>query len=242
MTEQKLDISGQIDRLIKLQQVDSVIYQLKAELEQKPVLIETLKQQTEQEKKDFQSKKDSLKHFQVKRKEREVDLESKENEIKKLNIQLYQLKTNKEYEAMQLQINGLKADCSVLEEEIIKLMDEIEKQEQDSANEQKQLEQKQKESDLHIKKIEEEIKMIEQNLASEQEKRKAIALEIDKKILHKYEKILEAKDGLAITPVLNDACGGCYMQLPPQVINEIRLKNDIICCQLCLRILYDKGE
>ena len=162
--------------------------------------------------------------------------------MKKLNIQLYQLKTNKEYETMQHEINGLKADCSVLEEEIIKLMDEVEEAESNIANEQKQLEEKQQQVDSEIKKIEDEIKSIERELVKEEEKRKQIAVEVDPKILSNYERILEVKDGLAIVPVVNNSCGGCYMQLPPQVINEIKLKNEIIYCQICSRILYDKAS
>ena len=69
-----------------------------------------------------------------------------------------------------------------------------------------------------------------------------MAKDIDPRVLANYEKILDAKDGLAMVPIVEDTCGGCHMQLPPQVINEIRLKNEIIYCQICSRILYDKGE
>ena len=93
---------------------------------------------------------------------------------------------------------------------------------------------------MDIKKIEDEIKSIESQLAQEETKRKQEAAAVDANILSKYERILEAKDGLAMVPIVNDTCGGCHMQLPPQVINEIRLKNEIIYCQICSRILYDR--
>ena len=35
-----------------------------------------------------------------------------------------------------------------------------------------------------------------------------------------------------------DACGGCNMNLPPQVINEIMMKKNLIFCESCARILY----
>jgi len=242
MPEQKVDIAQQIERLIKLQEIDSVIYRLKAEREQKPEEMQELNQQIEQEQKIIEDAKKSLKELQAKRQEKEVELETKESNIKKLNTQLYQLKTNKEYEAMQLEINGFKADCSVLEEDIIKLMDVIEEEKSKIADKQKVFEQKKQQITSQIKKIEYEIKFIEGELIKEEEKRKQASGEIDSKILSNYEKILKAKDGLALVPVVNNACGGCYMQLPPQVINEIRLKNEIIYCQMCSRILYDRGE
>src|SRR3989338_9524733 len=68
---------------------------------------------------------DGLKTIQVKRKEKEVDLASKETTMKKYNLQLMSVKTNKEYTSLQNEIEGLKADNSVLEEEILNFMEEI---------------------------------------------------------------------------------------------------------------------
>ena len=242
MAEQKVDIAQQIDKLIKIQEIDSVIYRLRAEKEQRPQQIQQLKQQSEQEKKVLEDNKNSIKQLQLGRKEKEIELETKESEVKKLNVQLYQLKSNKEYETMQNEIKGLQADGSVLEEDIIKLMDAVEEAEKGLTGEQKQLEQKQQEINVQIKRIEDEIKSIEDGLAKEEEKRKQVTIGVETRILSNYQRILKAKGGLAMVPIVNSTCGGCHMQLPPQVINEIRLKHEIIYCQMCSRILYDKGE
>lgn len=242
MTTPKIDIAQQIDKLIDLQAVDAVIYKLKAEKQQKPLWIEQLKLQFEDEKKAAEDAKNSFKQLQVKKKEKEIELEIKETGIKKLNVQLYQLKTNKEYEAMQQQIGLAHADCSVLEEDILKLMDAIEQEEKNVSKKQKEIEQKQQEINAQIKQIEQQISVIEADLLKEEEKRKAIAFDVDHKILSHYERILEGKDGFAMAPIVEHTCGGCHMQLPPQVINEIRLKQDIIYCHICSRMLYDKGE
>ncbi|MFH0732204.1 MAG: C4-type zinc ribbon domain-containing protein [Candidatus Omnitrophota bacterium] len=239
MTQQKVDIAQQISKLIHLQEIDSVIYKLNAEKQQKPQQIQQLNQQMEAELKLFEDKKGSLRTFQLKHKEKEMDLEHKETEIKKLNTQLYQLKTNKEYEIMQIEINKHKADKSVLEDSILQLFDDIENAEL-KVNEEKQiLEKKQQQISAEIKSIEGQIKAIENELTSQEAIRQQAAAEVDSKILSNYDKILTAKDGLALVKVENDACGGCNMHLPPQVINEIKLKNEIIYCQMCSRILYD---
>jgi len=242
MTTQKVDIAQQIEKLIKLQGVDAVIYKLRAEKEQKPLQIQALQQQIEQEGKFVEDSKNTLKQHQLKRKEKEIELETKETNIKKLNTQLYQLKTNKEYDAMQHEIKLMQADRSVLEEDILKLMDVIEVEEKSIAKRQKEFEQRQQDINAQIKKVEEDIKFVENELAGLEEKRKQMAAEADPRILANYERILEGKYGLAMVPIVEDTCGGCHMQLPPQVINEIRLKQEIIYCHICSRILYDKGE
>jgi len=60
-------------------------------------------------------------------KDREIELASKEENTKKLQAQLYQLKTNKEYNVMLQQIQDSKADASLVEDKILEAMDKIDK-------------------------------------------------------------------------------------------------------------------
>ena len=68
--------------------------------------------------------------------------------------------------------------------------------------------------------------------------REKIVPDIEKQVLARYEKVLKNKDGLAIVPIEHNACGGCHMNLPPQIVSEAKLKEDIIVCGSCNRILY----
>ena len=69
-------------------------------------------------------------------------------------------------------------------------------------------------------------------------RRSELAARVDPKSLSKYERLLKNKDGLAIVPISNEACQGCFRILPPQVINEIRMKEGLVVCDSCARILY----
>ena len=88
------------------------------------------------------------------------------------------------------------------------------------------------------KKVEEELKQIESSLAKLDSDRSQLVARINKNNLSKYERILYGKDGLAMVPVKNEACGGCHLNLPPQVINEIKMLRELIFCESCARILY----
>ena len=70
--------------------------------------------------------------------------------------------------------------------------------------------------------------------------RGAITAKIEKKILSLYEKLLINRSGLAVAPVVGGSCQGCFALLPPQIINEITMKNQMVICDGCARILYSE--
>ncbi|MBN8662933.1 MAG: hypothetical protein J0L83_00035 [Chitinophagales bacterium] len=63
---------------------------------------------------------------------------------------------------------------------------------------------------------------------------------IDERLLYSYDRIRKSyRNGLAVVPVERDACGGCFNSIPPQRQSEIRLHKKIIVCENCGRILVD---
>ncbi|MEY2639647.1 MAG: hypothetical protein RIR90_1129 [Bacteroidota bacterium] len=63
---------------------------------------------------------------------------------------------------------------------------------------------------------------------------------IDERLLYSYDRIRTSyRNGLAVVPVERDACGGCFNSIPPQRQSEIRLHKKIIVCENCGRILVD---
>jgi predicted nucleic acid-binding Zn-ribbon protein len=50
------------------------------------------------------------------------------------------------------------------------------------------------------------------------------------------------RNGLAVVPVVRDACGGCFNSIPPQRQSEIRSHKKIIVCENCGRILVEQEE
>lgn len=239
---QKINVEEQINLLIKLQVLDAQLYRLRKERESKPKLIEELEAQRNQEQTAVKNLEEKIKALHLKRKEKEIDLQEKEENVKKLQLQLYQIKTNKEYQAMQHEMEGLKADNSRLEDEILLMMEEADKLGQELTKEKGLYAEAEKRLAEDRKKIEEEIVNIENEIADLESQRKELSGMVYKDVLSKYEKILVNRDGLALVPVKSHACQGCFINLPPQVINEIKMKDKIIICENCARILYIENE
>ncbi len=231
-------ISEQIKILAELQKIDSDIYVLKTELAEHPEIRKAADQEFDRKKTNLKAAEDAQRAVQVKQKELEVDLASKEEKIKKHQGQLYSLKTNKEYQAMELEIKGLKADNSLLEEEILKFFDSIEEAKAKVQKEKELLSGEEKKHKAEVDALEKRASEILAEVQALEEKRKVFLPSIDPKILPQYERLLKNREGLAIAPIRNNSCGGCNIGLPPQIVNEARMQEKFLTCESCARMLY----
>ena len=232
------DLKKQLDNLIRLQTIDSEIYGLNREKESKPQEIQVLEAAFEEKKQSLAALEKNLLDLQKQRKETELDLASKEEGGKKLQSQLYSLKTNKEYQTMLQQIQGSKADASVIEDKLLSLFDQGDKVKNETEKEKQRLKEEEKIFLEQKKKIEDRVKEIDDRLSQLEAQRKQVAPDVETKILAQYERIIKSRDGLGIVNVKNNSCGGCNMLVPPQVINLIKMYERIITCEMCNRILY----
>ena len=238
-----MDLKEEIRKLIELQEIDSRIYSLSREKDlDKPSALAGLKEDFETSKSTLSSIEEELKKLQLKRKEKELDLSSKEENIRKSQTQLYQLKTNKEYQAKLSEINSLKADISVIEDDVIKVLDEIEKKEDELNGAKARLGEHEKIFKDNQKKINDEIRQLESEINSLYSKRDIISKDVDPKILSVYERLIKTRSGLAIASVDDYNCSACHMRVTAQTINEIKMYKDLVFCEMCVRILYIKDD
>jgi predicted nucleic acid-binding Zn-ribbon protein len=165
-------------------------------------------------------------------------LESKEGSIMKFQSQLNQVKTNKEYSALEGEIARTRADNSLIEEDVLKIFDQMDAETQKILKEKEFLKAEEGKLAQQKKKFDEEVGRIKTEAEGLNAQRAILAGKIDKAILAKYNRIIKSKDGLAVVPVTGDSCQGCFRILPSQVIHEIRTKKELVCCGSCARILY----
>ncbi|MDP3786275.1 MAG: C4-type zinc ribbon domain-containing protein [Candidatus Omnitrophota bacterium] len=239
---QKINVEEQLNILIRLQALDAQLYRLRKEREAKPKLIEELEARRNEEQAAVKGIEEKSKTNQLKRKQKEMDLQTEEESVKKLSTQLYQIKTNKEYQTMQHEIEGHKADNSLLEDEILAIMEEADSFSKELIKERELFAEAERRLNEDRKKIEGEIAVIDNEIANFESQREELTAQVDKKVLSQYEKVLANREGVALVAVKNHACQGCFINLPPQVINEIRMKDKITVCESCARILYIEND
>jgi len=161
--------------------------------------------------------------------------------IKKYEVQLNEVKNNREYDAIskEIEIQGL--DIQVSEKKIREFGFEIASKTQVYEKALGDLEARK--ADLDAKKAELDTITSE----TEKEETELIALadkaipNIEERLLFAYNRLRSnAKNGLAVVTIQRDSCSGCFNQIPPQRQSDIRQRKKIIVCEHCGRILIDE--
>jgi predicted nucleic acid-binding Zn-ribbon protein len=226
-----------VKQLVSLQTIDSKFDALQLQKGDLPFMIEEA--ETDLESKIV--KKSELENVIAKgeadRRMFQMEIEAGNDKLKKYEEQLYKVQTNKEYDAISLEIDTKKMEIKELENKILQSLEEeeelkstIEELKQGIERLEEQLLEYRKELDEITEQTQEE----EKRLNKEREK---ILADIDKRYQWQYERIRKAKDGLAVVQIKKNSCGGCFSAIPPQKIVEIREMNRLYTCEHCGRIL-----
>ena len=231
-------MSKWLESLRALQGIDAKLYGLRSDERALPRALEHAKQMVAEQQANAQAVEARLKTLQVKQKEKELDLSTREEQVKKLQLQLFQVKTNKEYGAIQQMIEQAKADASLLEEDILTLLDTVEHAKQEHAAARQRVATQQDALRAEESRITRELEAIREQIGALERERQALLPSVDPATLSTYERVLVNRDGLALVPLINSSCGGCHMVQPPQVISETYLKAKVVLCGHCSRILY----
>ena len=228
-----------IEILKQAQTLDRELYLAEQQVQRVlPEEKERLRQELEMQKRHLLQLEEELKKIQLKQREKEKQLGEKEANIKKFDGQLSQVKTNKEYSALQQEIASLKADNSLLEEEIIKALDSVEAAEVEVRKEKDRLKQVEKEFQTRQNEIAQKEKTLSDTIEMLKKSREEIMRQVAPDARSLYDLIIQKKQGLALVRVNGEICGACQLQLRPQLINEVRLGRELIVCENCSRILY----
>ena len=174
------------------------------------------------------------------RQEKEQLLQEESKKATEKRMRMNRIKNIKELQALQREIDQIKLGNSQLEEELIKLMEEAESYA--SALRAKEEELKQLEAAWREKQgeIEAQVAGIERAVAEASALRQAIATQLNRELIERYELIFSRRGGMAVVTVSDGICQGCYMNIPPQLWNEIIRSEKLILCPSCHRILYSK--
>ena len=231
-------MADQLDILKRLQAIDGELFRLRREEQEQPKVLERVAAQVAAQEAAVKAAESKLTALQLTQKEKEGELQTREAQVKKLQGQLFQVKTNKEYSTMQHEIEALKADNSLLEEAILKTFDAIDQAAKARKAEQAKLAEGQEQLRRERERMERELSTVRAQIAKLERDRTTLLPDAPKASLATYERILGIREGLAMVPLVNDSCGGCHRRLPPQVLNQVLLKTELVTCESCNRILY----
>jgi predicted nucleic acid-binding Zn-ribbon protein len=91
------------------------------------------------------------------------------------------------------------------------------------------------------KAIETEAQEMERALATSEAERGALVPQIPRATFDTFQRVLKARQGVAVAEAADGHCTICHVRLRPQVYNTIRRNDSIYQCDSCQRILYFTG-
>ena len=223
--------------LYQLQQIDNQLDELEDLRGDLPNMVRELEEKINSIIGDIDAKEKEQKDSITKRDDNEDEIEKLKENQKKFKAQLYQVRNNKEYDALTKEIDHTEEQINKLESENNSLADRskvltLEMEEITPKLDELKQELKVKEADL--KDI---IKANEREESKLLEERKKFESEVKKNDLSAYMRIRKAKKGLAVATIKRSACSGCHNIVPSQRQLEIRRNNRLFFCEYCGRIL-----
>jgi predicted nucleic acid-binding Zn-ribbon protein len=225
--------------LINLQAVDTRIAALEAEAARLPKEIAAIHAGVQEAKTQVEQTKGRLDSARKDQRGKEKDLEVVQAKQSKGNARLNEVKTNKEYSAVLVEIEEIKQEKARMEEEILVLMEAQERLTSDIREAETRFKQREGEGKSQEATLKEQLRGIETDLAAVRTERKELAARLPANILADYDRILRARAGLALVPVAKPSfCGACRMNITPQRLQELRAQSSLIPCESCGRYLY----
>jgi len=226
-------------KLLNAQEIDLKIDMLVKSKKEYPEQIRKMKQEIEDIEKELAATENLISENQKNRRLIEEEITAERETLSQKEKRLLETKTNKEYTAVQHEIEGGRERIDNLETEDIELMTELDSLELRLAELKEKYDTLLPQNTNQIKETQIKYDSIESDIAALEKKRERELKEVDKRGLQIYNRLRKGKSGIAIAKVDQKklSCKGCFKQLPPQKVLEVRRAEKMIFCESCGRIL-----
>lgn len=238
----EVSVEQKLVALYTLQQVDSKIDEIRAYRGNLPLEIQDMEDEIAGLETRIANFKEESKKHQREISDYKIKIKETEALIKKYEDQQNNVRNNREYDSLTKEIEYQNLDIQLSEKRI----KEITAKDGDVAAKVAQAQLRLTELKSSLKEKKEELHTLVEGTEKEEEQLLQRSAECEKlvedRLLVAYKRIRKnARNGLAVVGIHNEACGGCFNRIPPQHQLDICTHKKIIVCEYCGRILVDKG-
>ncbi|MFL2916244.1 MAG: zinc ribbon domain-containing protein [Nitrospinia bacterium] len=228
----------QLQQLILLQKLDDEIVEHRKQLADIPVQIDSEFEELEDKKKILSIAKEEIDTLQKNRKAIESEVQGENDHMAKAKTKLPAVKTNKEYTAILSEVDAIKKKVESLEDKELEIMEVLE----DKQKGLPAIEKKCKEEDAHFQEYKtkkaDELDRVTKEMNPLLAKRETVKSQIDTVIFQRYEKVAKSRGGKAVVSLQENICQGCFQQILPQMVINVKVGESIHQCSSCLCFLY----
>ncbi len=226
-----------LNALIELQEIDMKLDRLNEERGDLPAIVNDFKNKIDQGKSSLVSLEKELSDLKIEEKKIELEVKTSSTQLQKYEEQLYLVKTNKEYDAIANETETTKTKIDENENRLLEIAESIENIKNNISDLKKMLQKTQKELDESNEDLQAKIsESSEEENILVQEKNIVCSI-LTAQQLSTYNRIREAKNGMAVVFCNGGICTGCFSFIPPQKVVEVKNMKKIFTCESCGRIL-----
>jgi predicted nucleic acid-binding Zn-ribbon protein len=227
-----------LESLIQLQELDSTAERLRRRMADLPAAQAVLEERLAQLSDAVTDVKERMAASQAARREIEKDLAAVQGRLSKYKEQLMEVKTNKEYHAMQTEIGTAEDLVRRQEDRLLERMEEAETHASELKAAEAALSSGRTEIDSNRRQLDADKAEIERELSETTTERAGLASRVSGPALALFESVSKHRRGLAMSEARDGLCTQCHVRLRPQVYNEVRRNDGLMQCESCSRILY----
>jgi len=231
-------MNADLERLIALQQFDSAAQNAQRRLAEEPERQKALDARLDAAHRQVASAKERLTDNQSARRGLEKDVAIHQGRLSKFRDQLMAVKTNREYQAIQKEIEVAQAEIKAMEEKLLERMLEADDLTAEVKSAEAGLAAEQKVVDADRRTLSAELSELKGSLERITKERAELIVAFDPKILAMFELVSRRRNGVAIAEARDGICTICHVRLRPQIFNTVRRNEQIVQCDSCQRILY----
>ena len=238
----EVSVEQKLVALYTLQQVDSKIDEIRAYRGNLPLEIQDMEDEIAGLETRIANFKEESKKHQKDISDYKIKIKETEALIKKYEDQQNNVRNNREYDSLTKEIEYQQLDNQLSEKRI----KEITAKDNEVAVKVAEAQMRLTELKSSLKDKKDELHSLVEGTEKEEEQLLQRSAECEKlvedRLLVAYKRIRKnARNGLAVVGIFDEACGGCFNRIPPQHQLDICTHKKIIVCEYCGRILVDKG-
>jgi predicted nucleic acid-binding Zn-ribbon protein len=227
-----------LKRVIALQQLDSAAHDAARRLADESDREKAFEARVQRARDQLAAAKAQLAENQSARRTVEKEVAVQQGRLSKFRDQLMEVKTNREFQAIQHEIETAQNGVKLLEEKVLEYMIEADDFAAAVKHGEAALAAEQKAVDADRRQMlaeNGELKDAATRMAAE---RSALVAAIDQHLLAIYEGVARKRNGVAVAEARDGVCGICHVRLRPQIFNTVLKNEQILQCDYCNRILY----
>ncbi len=228
-----------LERLVQLQDLDNAIEEARRKIAAHPQRLAEADARLSDATQRVEIVRQRLKDTQEARRALEKEAAVFQGRLTKFKDQLPEVKTNREYQAIQHEMATAQGELGNVEEKVLERMLEADAIAAEVKGAEAALARQQKDMALEKAALEQELMLMQRKLADASSRRASLTEATERRLIALFEQVAKARRGVAISLATRDgSCSVCHVRLRPVVFQMVRQNDQIIQCDSCQRILY----